>query len=381
MSIARHAEIAGAGFAGLTLAVALARRGWSVRVHERDPQPRAIGAGIFLWENGLRALEAIGAHTSLDGRMYRAPRWEERDATGRLLSVRTLPLPDGLRLVTLTRRDLLVALLEAAGEAGVDLRLGSRITAARPDGALMSADGRSWDGDLVVGADGINSAVRSSLGVGPGRRVFDRFLIYRFLVPCRRCPGPADGQWSSYADHWNLQQRRRVLYVPCNRHEIYLMLGAVAGDPDAGAAGVDRQSWCRSFPALAPLLKRSPDDLRWDNYEAVQVDRWSQGAVALLGDAAHAMPPTLGQGAGTAMLNAIALAARVAETQDVETALADWEAADRPQTEAVQQAAIDRLDALFPDSGEDRSVWTSTALSAARRGSGGIPPAVSPEPG
>lgn len=363
----RHAEVAGGGFAGLTLAVALAHRGWSVRVHERDSQPRTIGAGIFLWENGLRALEAIGAHTALEGRTYRAPQWEERDESGRLLSVRSLPLPDGLRLVTLTRRDLLAALVKAAGEAGVDLRLGSRITAAQPDGALISADGRWWKGDLVVGADGINSAVRSSLGVGPGRRVFDRFLIYRFLVPWCRPPGLADGRWRSYADHWNLEQRRRVLYVPCNRREIYMMLGAVAGDPDACRASVDRHSWCRSFPALAPWLERSPVGLRWDNYEAVQLDRWSQGAVGLLGDAAHAMPPTLGQGAGTAMVNAIGLAARVADTDDIETALVEWETIDRPQTDAVQQAAIDRLDALFPDADENRSVWNSSALSAAGR--------------
>lgn len=366
MSAARHAEIAGAGFAGLTLAVALARQGWSVRVHERDPQPRAIGAGIFLWENGLRALEAIGAQAKLEGRTYRAPRWEERDASGRLLSVRQLPLPDGLRLVTLTRRDLLDALVTAAHEAGVRVRLGSRIVAARSDGSLMSDDGTWWRGDLAVGADGISSAVRAALGVGPGRIVFDRFLIYRFLLPRRHVPSH-DKRWGSYADHWNLAQRRRVLYVPCNPDEIYLMLGALAGDPAAGSTGVDRDDWCRSFPVLAPLLDQCPSDLRWDHYEAVSVDRWSEGRVALLGDAAHAMPPTLGQGAGTAMVNAVGLAARLVETRDVEAALAEWEAVDRPQTEAVQHAAIERLDALFPDAGEDRSTWAPSALTAARR--------------
>jgi 2-methyl-3-hydroxypyridine 5-carboxylic acid dioxygenase len=367
VSARRHAEIAGGGFAGLTLAVALARRGWSVRVHERDAQLRAIGAGIFLWENGMQALEAVGAQDSLRGRTYQAPGWEERDASGRLLSVRSLPLPDGLRLVTLTRRDLLAALVKAAREAGVDLRLGSVITAADPRGAVMSANGQWWEGEVVVGADGINSAVRTSLGLGPGRRAFERFLIYRFLVPADLADDPARSQWRRYADHWNLEQRRRVLYVPCNPSEIYMMLGAVAGDPEAGGTGVDRHSWGRSFPVLTALLERCPVDLRWDHYEAVSVTRWSKRRVALLGDAAHAMPPTLGQGAGTAMVNAVDLATRLTETDEIEAALSEWEAIDRPQTETVQQAAVARLDALFPAGDEDHSAWTPSALAAARR--------------
>lgn len=337
-----------------------------MRVHERDPQPRAVGAGIFLWENGLRALEAIGADAMLRGRTYAARRWEERDATGLLLSARSLPLPDGLRLVTLTRRDLLAALIAAAHDARVELRLGSPIVAATADGAFTSADGGRWKADLLVGADGINSAVRSSLGLGPGRRVFDRFLIYRFLVPRGHVPDRRE-RWRHYADYWNLPDRRRVLYVPCNRREVYLMLGALAGDAGAGGIDADPDEWCRSFPDLAPLLERSPRDLGWAHYEAVSVDAWHLGAVALLGDAAHAMPPTLGQGAGTAMVNAVSLAERLAATRDVEAALAQWEAAERPPTETVQRTAIERLGLLFPDSGEDRSSWAPSALNAARR--------------
>ena len=65
MTARRHAEIAGAGFAGLVAAIALADRGWTVRVHERAEALRAFGAGIFIWENGLRVLKAIGAYDAV----------------------------------------------------------------------------------------------------------------------------------------------------------------------------------------------------------------------------------------------------------------------------------------------------------------------------
>lgn len=359
----RHAEVAGAGFAGLTLAVALAQRGWSVRVHERDPRPRQVGAGIFLWENGIRVLQTLGCLDGLDGLTHEALQWEERDGDGRLLNTRP-PLPGGLRLITLTRRDLHSVLLEAAERAGVELLTGSRVIAADSAGALSTEDGRRWAGALVVGADGIHSAVRRSLGLKPGRRTFDEFLIYRFLLPLERAPG-SDGQWRNYVDYWNLERRRRVLYAPCNPRELYLMLGALRGDP-AAARPLDRPEWSRSFPALRELLDDSPVDLAWDSYEAVEVTRWSRGRVALVGDSAHAMPPTFGQGAGTAMMNALNLAVRVADAEDLEATLERWEAAERPATSQVQSASVERLSALFPGQ-EDRSSWGEHVLAAASR--------------
>ncbi len=91
----RHAEIAGAGFAGLTLATALARRGWSVRVHERSAAPRGGGAGIFLWENGLRTLAALGLEQEVLQRSHSAAAWQERDHEGADIGRRPFPCPAG----------------------------------------------------------------------------------------------------------------------------------------------------------------------------------------------------------------------------------------------------------------------------------------------
>jgi 2-methyl-3-hydroxypyridine 5-carboxylic acid dioxygenase len=323
-----------------------------------------VGAGIFLWENGIRVLQTLGCAGGLDGRTHEADQWEERDQEGRLLNTRA-PLPGGLRLITLTRRDLHSVLLQAAEQAGVELVTSSRAVAAEPEGVLRTHDGRRWSADLAAGADGIHSALRGSLGVTPGRRAFEDFLIYRFLMPLDATPNEG-GRWRNYVDYWNLERRRRVLYAPCNPDQLYLMLGALRGDPAAAGPFLDRSEWCRSFPALAELLDRCPDELGWDTYEAVETKCWSQGKVALVGDSAHAMPPTFGQGAGTAMMNGLSLAVRVSEATDVEAALREWEAAERPATEQVQRASIERLAALFPGR-EDRSSWGGPVLAAASR--------------
>jgi 2-methyl-3-hydroxypyridine 5-carboxylic acid dioxygenase len=199
--VARHAEVAGAGFAGLTVAAALAQGGWSVRVHERAPEGREAGAGIFLWENGLRALEALGASGQALERSHVASAWQERDGGGRLLAHRPLPVPGGLRMVTLTRADLHAALVEVAVAAGVEIRHGSTAVGAHADGVLVTATGSTWPADLVVAADGVGSRVRDSLGLLRDRDVFETLEVIRFLVPRRRAPFQG-GHWGDYADYW-----------------------------------------------------------------------------------------------------------------------------------------------------------------------------------
>lgn len=390
----RHVEIAGAGFAGLTLATALARRGWSVRVHERTESPRGGGAGIFLWENGLRTLAALGIEDRVLERSHSAAAWEERDERGADLGFRPFPLPGGLRMVTMTRQDLYAPLLAAARAAGVELRTGSSVVGADPAGVLLTAErdadgapsdlaasagttARRWPADVAIGADGIHSRVRDSLGLLRERTAFDELTIVRFTVPLSRAPG-TDGQWRNYVDHWNLADRRRVMFVPCNDEDLYLLLAARSTDAEAVARPLDSAVWCESFPLLEPILRDLPDAPHADLYEMVAVDSWSSGRVAIVGDAAHAMPPTIGQGAGTAMTNALALAtaldATVPEDGDaaaraaaVTEALTAWETAERPATDATQATSVARLANLFPTPGVRRDSWGPQPLAAAER--------------
>src|SRR5690348_13357308 len=136
----RHAEIAGAGFAGLTAACALAQRGWSVRVHERADRLRTTGAGIYIYENGLRVLEAVGAYAdAVRGAPFAHTR-EVRDGSDRLIAVHRW---SGSRVFSIVRPNVNSPLAAAPARAGVEIVTNSAPVGATAAGKLVPADGPS----------------------------------------------------------------------------------------------------------------------------------------------------------------------------------------------------------------------------------------------
>src|SRR6478609_9101960 len=134
----RHAEIAGAGFAGLTAACALAQRGWSVRVHERGQRLRTTGAGIYIYENGLRVLAAVGAYEeAIKGAPFAHTR-EVRDDRNRVISVHRW---EGSRVFSIVRQTVINALAESATLSGAKIVLNSTAVSVTPGGELTMADG------------------------------------------------------------------------------------------------------------------------------------------------------------------------------------------------------------------------------------------------
>ena len=330
----RHAEIAGGGIGGLAAAAALAQRGWTVTVHERDPELRAYGAGIFIYENGLRVLAALGA---LDGALAGADpacRRETRDRNDRLVAVAPLSQRPGARVVTIVRQRLLQSLRDAAVGAGAQIVTNSTAVGATPEGELLLTDGARRPADLVIGADGVNSKVRDSVGLLRLRRKLKdggiRLLIER--------TGEERGGDSVCFEHWSGQ--RRIVQVPCSREQIYIALGALAADTAAISVPVNKAVWKESFPSLAPLIERIGPEARWDRFETIKLHRWSSGRVAILGDAAHAQPPNLGQGGGCAMMSALGLAVALEEIRDVPAALRKWEERERPIVEHTQRVSL-----------------------------------------
>src|SRR5262249_9780064 len=171
----RHAEIAGAGFAGLTAACALAQRGWSVRVHERGERLRTTGAGIYIYENGLRVLAAVGAYEQAVRGAPLVHTREVRDHRDRLISVHHWK---DSRVFSLVRQTVIDALAAAARRAraeivtrspapsaGAGIVTGSVAAGASAEGELVLAHGRKLKADLIIGADGSNSAVREAVGL------------------------------------------------------------------------------------------------------------------------------------------------------------------------------------------------------------------------
>jgi 2-methyl-3-hydroxypyridine 5-carboxylic acid dioxygenase len=332
-----HAEIAGAGFGGLTAAIALRRRGWSVRVHEKDAELRAFGAGIFIWENGLRVLHTIGAAQDVARGAHQAPVYETR-RDGACVAFQRVNGDNPYRLLTMTRQHLYAPILATAQRAGAEILTSSEAIGARPEGVLELADGRSLRADLVIAADGVRSVVRDSLGLFGTRRKYQDGLI-RVLVARS---GLSGGEWEHIIDFWAFTPRTlRILYTPCGKETLYFAMMAPRDDAAASALPINPAIWAECFPALAPALAAIGSVGRYDIYETTYLDRWSVGRVAIVGDAAHAMPPTLGQGAGCAMMNALSLAEAVSDGSDLEASLRRWEAQERDLTDHTRTRAAE----------------------------------------
>ena len=326
----RHAEIAGAGFAGLTAACALAQRGWSVRVHERGQRLRTTGAGIYIYENGLRVLAAVGAYAAaVEGAPFAHTR-EVRDDRNRVISVHRW---EGSRVFSIVRQTVINALAAAAERAGAEIVTDSVATAASADGELVLAGGRTLKADLIVGADGSNSAVRDAVGLLWKRRFLVDGATRLLIAKTEQERVAADA--GTTVEYWS--GTRRVLYTPCSENDIYVALTMLDRDEIAKATPVRKDAWERWFPHLEPLIDRFGEQGRYDRFDLIKLRRWSAGRVALVGDAAHAQPPNIGQGGGCAMMNALSLAVHLERYAEVPAALAAWEKNERPITEHTQR--------------------------------------------
>ncbi len=332
----RHAEIVGAGFGGLVAAIALAERGWSVRVHERRDSLAGEGYGIAIHNNMARIFASFGILDAVLAGGMKIDRRDSLDAHGNVvMSRKTVRSP-----YRIDRQHIIALLAERARTAGADIRFNSQVTGVSPDGAVTLARGERHGADLVVAADGINSGVREQLGLLKSR-VWDGDCGVRVTIPRLPEEIAADDRGGTVMNEaWS--DRRRVLYCPVTKGEFYVLLTCMVRDSAACTSPIDPTEWARSFPFMRGLFERIRDradwtQARWDKFQTVRLTRWSKGRVAVLGDAAHAMPPYLAQGAGHAMMNALGLAAALQDAPDVAAALDAWERRERPLTEHTQR--------------------------------------------
>ncbi|MGG7464653.1 FAD-dependent oxidoreductase [Plantibacter sp. YIM 135347] len=328
----RHAEIAGAGFAGLTVSIALARRGWSVRVHEQSDEVREFGAGILLWRNAMLSLDVIGVADAIREQGSEPPYYETSLNGGE-------PTKElgGYPYWAITRPRLHQILAQAAIDAGVEIVTSSRAVGADPSGVLILEDGSSRRADLVIGADGAGSLVRNSLSEFVQERKKYQDGVVRVLVP--RPPEFAGEEWDSVIDFWTLEpDAMRILYVPCGPDTVYMGMMAESSNERAARIPIDPVVWTERFPHLAPLIASAEHAVhpRHDSYQTNHVTPWSANRVVLVGDSAHAMCPALGQGASVGIVNAVALAHTLDEFDDLDEALRIWEERERDMTDEAQ---------------------------------------------
>jgi 2-polyprenyl-6-methoxyphenol hydroxylase-like FAD-dependent oxidoreductase len=330
-----HAEIVGAGFGGLVAAIALAERGWTVRVNERRPSLRGEGYGIAIHNNMASIFQAFGILEAVLAGGMRIDRRDSLDRHGRVVMTReTVRSP-----YRIDRQHIIALLAKRALAAGVEIHFNSTVASTDPRGSVTLADGEHRQADLVVAADGINSGIRDQLGLLQ-RRICGRDCGARINIPRRPQEISADDcDGTVMKEAW--ADKRRVLYCPVTRNQFYVLLTCTMQDREAAVSPIDPEVWARSFPFMRELFVRMRDEAdwpqsHWAHFQTIHLKRWSTGRIALLGDAAHAMPPYLAQGAGHAMMNALGLAQALSQADTIEVALAQWERRERPLTEHTQ---------------------------------------------
>ncbi len=304
----------------------LGRKGWSVRVHERSSEVREIGAGLFLKENSIAALKEIGAFQRLESNMVRLKLGRVFDEKRRVLLYRNA---ESEYSYILLRQVLHRTLLEMAVEAGAEIVTNSSVAGAEEAGVLILESGERLVADLVLGADGYKSNVRESLGLTARLKELSEGAI-RILVDRTDAEAFPEQQ-----EHW--RGRYRIGFAPCSKDKVYIFLCAPTNDPAACRVPVNEDLWAANFPHLRPLIDRMTGGIgNFGPFNIVDPISWYRGRVAILGDAAHAQPPNLGQGAGLSIVNAVALGHALGESASIEEALAEWERTRRPVSDAVK---------------------------------------------
>jgi FAD-dependent urate hydroxylase len=329
----RHVLIVGGGIAGLALAPMLKRIGVAVEVIEREPAWRSAGTGIYLPGNAVRALGVLGLEAQVASRAVEIARQRFYDHRGRLLfdvDVAELWRAVGPCLAV-HRAELHTLLREAAGDVPIRSGLAVKRVAQR-DGIVSVEfnDGTSGEYDLVVGADGIHSAVR--------RLTFEPSAVprpvgqvgWRFLAPL-----------PLRVTTWSVMLGRRstFLTIPIGGDCVYCYCDVVSNsirDTLERAPRARLNELFAEFAEPAATLLDAATDMHVSTIEEVALDRWTRERVVLIGDAAHATSPNMAQGAAMALEDALVLTDCLRKISAIPDAIAAFEARRRPRTDWVR---------------------------------------------
>ena len=313
--------IVGGGIGGLTTAIALRRRGHEVAVYERSAELREAGAGITLWPNAMRVLFDLGVGDAIASRGTHLARATMRTADGKTLGVTetaALERHFGAPAIALHRADLQAALVEAL--PGEVLHLGaacSGVTVDRERPEIHFLNAPNVESDLVIGADGIHSAVRRHLFPSIETR-YSGYTGWR---------GVTRHSATAVVETWG--RGARFGLVPIGDGRVYWFATQNAPAGTSRSATENRayllEIYGQWHAPIRELIATTPADaiLQNDIIDIAPFATWHRGRAVLLGDAAHPTTPNLGQGACMAIESAAVLAEELAR-RDIDAAIAAY---------------------------------------------------------
>lgn len=333
------AMIIGGGIGGVAAAIALQRVGIECDIFEQAEELREVGTALTIWANAWQALEKLGVGRTLPPLGSKIDRMEMRTSAGRVLG--TAPLVElekrlGIpALVVLPRRDLLRELTRLVDKLRRHCRARC-VGVEESEGRVIArfANGHQAEAGLLVGADGLHSAIRSHLH-GNVKPRYAGYTCWRGFATCEAKVLPATTGFEA----WGCGARFALYHCGPNRVFWYATRNAPEASPDppdGRKAEVRRlfQNWHQPIPEAIEATPQT-EILRNDIVDRKPLSRWGRGRITLLGDAAHPTTPNLGQGACQALEDAVVLADCLRQCPEVEPALRRYEQQRQGRTAAI----------------------------------------------